>query len=214
MNCTGLRFFTVYGPRGRPDMAPFKFIDRIFNGQAIQQYGDGSTSRDYTYIADIVNGVILSIDKPLGYEVINLGNGRPYLLSDFIHLVEKCVEREAVIEILPEQPGDVERTCADITKARTLLGYNPQVSFEEGIKLTTEWYKAAHNSGLFDEPKDINNQILIENNDDNSSSTSSITLPGKLRRNNESDLELSSFVEKAPTQFTKRTRRFLRSIGL
>lgn len=149
LNCTGLRFFTVYGPRGRPDMAPFKFIERIFNGVPIQQYGDGSTSRDYTYIDDIVDGVVRSIDRPLGYEVINLGNGRPFRLSDFISLVESCVGRRAVIEVLPEQPGDVERTCADISKARRLLGYNPQVSFETGIARTADWYKRAHAQGLF-----------------------------------------------------------------
>ena len=99
MNCTGLRFFTVYGPRGRPDMAPFKFIDRISNGLPIQQYGDGNTSRDYTYIDDIANGVVLALDKPLGCEVINLGNGKPYFLKDFIRLVEKSVRRKAIIEV-------------------------------------------------------------------------------------------------------------------
>lgn len=99
LNCTGLRFFTVYGPHGRPDMAPFKFIDRIFKGLPIQQYGDGSTSRDYTYIDDIATAVVSAIDTPLGCEVINLGNGRPYLLKDFISLVEKCVGKEAVIDV-------------------------------------------------------------------------------------------------------------------
>lgn len=100
LNCTGLRFFTVYGPRGRPDMAPFKFIDRVYNGIAIQQYGDGTTSRDYTYIDDIVAGVVSAIDRPLGCQVINLGNGRPYLLKDFISLVERCVGKEAKIEVI------------------------------------------------------------------------------------------------------------------
>ena len=99
LNCTGLRFFTVYGPHGRPDMAPFKFIDRIFKGLPIQQYGDGNTSRDYTYIDDIAAGVVTAIDTPLGCEVVNLGNGRPYLLKDFIALVEKCVGKSAVIEV-------------------------------------------------------------------------------------------------------------------
>lgn len=140
LNCTGLRFFTVYGPRGRPDMAPFKFIDRVYNGLTIQQYGDGETSRDYTYIDDIVDGVVRAIDKPLGCEVINLGNGRPFKLKDFICLVEQSVGKPARIEICPEQPGDVERTCADISKAQTLLGYNPMVTFEEGISRTTDWY--------------------------------------------------------------------------
>eukprot|EP01041_Mallomonas_annulata_P010836 gene10836-22614_t len=153
LNTTGLRFFTVYGPRGRPDMAPFKFIDRIYNGLTIQQYGDGSTSRDYTFISDIADGVVRAIDRPLGYEIFNLGNGRPYLLKDFINLVEQNVDRKANIEVLPEQPGDVERTCADISKASRLLGYNPQITFENGIAMTAQWYKQAHNEGLFQEIK-------------------------------------------------------------
>lgn len=199
LNCTGLRFFTVYGPRGRPDMAPFKFIDRIYNGQPIQQYGDGTTSRDYTYIDDIVAGVIASIDKPLGYEVINLGNGRPYLLKDFISLVEKCVEREAIIEKLPEQPGDVDRTCADISKAKMLLGYEPKVPFEEGIRRTADWYKCAHNEGLFRPVPEKSNSFKM-----------SIGTHGSdpLHRD-VSDLELSSYVEKAGTQFISRDKRRL-----
>ena len=127
LNTTGLRFFTVYGPRGRPDMAPFKFIDRIARGVPIQQFGDGTTSRDYTYISDIVDGVVRAVDTPLGYEVLNLGNGRPFELSKFIGIVEKTVGRAAVIEKLPKQPGDVDRTCANIDKARELLGYEPKV---------------------------------------------------------------------------------------
>jgi UDP-glucuronate 4-epimerase len=149
LNTTGLRFFTVYGPRGRPDMAPFKFIDRISRGTAIQQFGDGSTSRDYTYITDIVDGVVRAIDRPLGYQVFNLGNGRPFKLSDFIALVQKNVGRKALIEVLPEQPGDVQRTCADIDKARELLGYSPKVTFEEGIRQTAEWYRSAVAAGIF-----------------------------------------------------------------
>jgi UDP-glucuronate 4-epimerase len=141
LNATGLRFFTVYGPRGRPDMAPFKFIDRIARGVPIQQYGDGTTSRDYTYITDIVTGVVLALDTPLGYEILNLGNGRPFELSRFIGIVEEAVGAAAVIELLPDQPGDMDRTCANIDKARALLGYSPQVSFEEGITRTVDWYK-------------------------------------------------------------------------
>jgi UDP-glucuronate 4-epimerase len=154
LNTTGLRFFTVYGPRGRPDMAPFKFIDRIHRGQSIQQYGDGSTSRDYTYIADIVDGVVAAIDKPLGYEVLNLGNGRPYKLSKFINIVEKCLHTQASIEVLPEQPGDVDRTCADISRAKKLLGYSPKVTFEEGIARTVAWYCEASTTGLFNSDDD------------------------------------------------------------
>ena len=181
--CTGLRFFTVYGPRGRPDMAPFKFIERVHNKRTIQQYGDGTTSRDYTYITDIVQGVVAAIDTPLGYEVINLGNGRPFQLSSFIKLVEKCVGKSAVIEQLPEQPGDVQHTCASIEKAKTLLGYNPLVTFEEGIRLTTDWYIKASNDGLF-EP---------------------IKVTGMKR--SDSDLELSSYVKSSDVRVTKRDRR-------
>ncbi|TFJ88105.1 hypothetical protein NSK_000459 [Nannochloropsis salina CCMP1776] len=140
MNVTGLRFFTVYGPRGRPDMAPFKFVDRVSRGLEIQQFGDGSSSRDYTYIDDIVDGVVRALDRPLGYQIFNLGNGSPYRLSDFIRLVEKNVGKAAVIKVLPDQPGDVPRTCANISKAQELLGYQPKVSFEEGIARTVEWY--------------------------------------------------------------------------
>jgi len=227
LNCTGLRFFTVYGPRGRPDMAPYKFIDRVFNGQAIQQYGDGSTSRDYTYIDDIAAGVVSAVDTPLGCEVINLGNGRPYLLSDFISLVEQSVGKKAIIEVLPEQPGDVDRTCADISKARQLLNYNPKVPFEEGIARTAEWYKQAHAEGLFDENNDrdrsgsngsLSSQTTPStpqpvNISRSRSQSNAIPLtPDDLRPNikrEESDLELSSFVQKAVTQMKTRTRRFL-----
>ncbi len=141
MNVTGLRFFTVYGPRGRPDMAPFKFVDRVSRGLEIQQFGDGTSSRDYTYIDDIVDGVVRSLDRPLGYQIFNLGNGSPYRLCDFISLVEQNVGKKALIKVLPDQPGDVPRTCASIAKAQELLGYEPTISFEEGIRRTVAWYK-------------------------------------------------------------------------
>jgi len=141
MNIAGLRFFTVYGPRGRPDMAPFKFVDRVSRGLEIQQYGDGSSSRDYTYIDDIVQGVVLSLDKPQGYQIYNLGNGNPVGLKDFISIVEEATGKEAQIKVLPDQPGDVPRTAADITKARELLGYEPKVAFKDGIHRLAEWYQ-------------------------------------------------------------------------
>jgi UDP-glucuronate 4-epimerase len=140
MNVSGLRFFTVYGPRGRPDMAPFKFVDRVSRGLEIQQFGDGTSSRDYTYIDDIVSGVVRALDRPLGYQIFNLGNGSPYRLCDFIALVEENVGKKALIKVLPDQPGDVPRTCANIAKAQELLGYEPTVSFEEGIRRTVAWY--------------------------------------------------------------------------
>lgn len=141
LNVTGLRFFTVYGPRGRPDMAPFKFIDRVSRGLELQQFGDGSSSRDYTYVDDIVDGVVRSIDRPHKYEVFNLGKGDGTSLSEFIQLVQKYVGKKANIKVMPDQPGDVPYTCADVTKARELLGYQSKVSFEEGIKRTAHWYK-------------------------------------------------------------------------
>jgi len=144
LNITGLRFFTVYGPRGRPDMAPFKFIDRVSRGVEMQQYGDGSSSRDYTYITDIVDGVVRSIDRRHKYEVFNLGKGEGTSLKEFIELVQKHVGKKAIIKVLPDQPGDVPYTCADVGKAQEYLGYNSKISFEEGIRRTAEWYKNAY----------------------------------------------------------------------
>jgi len=144
LNISGLRFFTVYGPRGRPDMAPFKFIDRVSRGVEMQQYGDGSSSRDYTYISDIVDGVVRAIDRRHKYEVFNLGKGEGTSLKEFIDLVQKHVGKKAIIRVLPDQPGDVPYTCADVTKAYEYLGYKSMISFEDGIKRTADWYKAAY----------------------------------------------------------------------
>jgi UDP-glucuronate 4-epimerase len=143
LNVTGLRFFTVYGPRGRPDMAPFKFIDRVSRGVQIQQFGDGTSSRDYTYISDIVDGVVRAIDRPHAYQIFNLGKGEGTSLNEFITLVEKHTGKEANKVILPDQPGDVPYTCADVSKAERLLGYKSKVSFGEGIKRTAKWYRQA-----------------------------------------------------------------------
>lgn len=141
LNVTGLRFFTVYGPRGRPDMAPFKFIDRVSRGLELQQFGDGSSSRDYTYIDDIVEGIIRAIDRPYPYHVFNLGKGSGTSLKEFIEIVEKHVGRDAIIKILPDQPGDVPYTCADVSKAHDLLGYSATITFDEGIRRTVQWYE-------------------------------------------------------------------------
>lgn len=146
LNVSALRFFTVYGPRGRPDMAPFKFIDRVSRGVEIQQFGDGSSSRDYTYISDIVDGIVRSIDRPYPYEVFNLGKGSGTSLKDFIDLVQKHVGKSAIVRVLPDQPGDVPYTCADVSKAHLLLGYSSKVSFEEGIERTASWYKKSYNN--------------------------------------------------------------------
>jgi UDP-glucuronate 4-epimerase len=141
MDCIGLRFFTVYGPRGRPDMAPFKFMDRIARGETIEQYGDGSSSRDYTYVGDIVSGVLLAADRASGCEVFNLGNGAPVLLSAFIEALEETLGQRAFVRVVGRQPGDVERTCADISKARRMLGYAPSTDFREGLRKTVQWYR-------------------------------------------------------------------------
>jgi UDP-glucuronate 4-epimerase len=144
LNISGLRFFTVYGPRGRPDMAPFKFIDRVSRGVEIQQFGDGSSSRDYTYISDIVDGVVRAIDRPHKYEVFNLGKGSGTSLKEFIDLVQKHVGKKATIKVMPDQPGDVPYTCADVAKASEMLGYKAKVPFDEGIRRTVQWYKNAY----------------------------------------------------------------------
>eukprot|EP01083_Nonionella_stella_P021227 58868_1 len=144
LNVSALRFFTVYGPRGRPDMAPFKFIDRVSRGLELQQFGDGSSSRDYTYISDIVDGIVRAVDRPHPYEVFNLGKGNGTSLKQFISLVQKHVGKKANIRVMPDQPGDVPYTCADVSKAYRLLGYKACVPFEEGIRRTAEWYKESY----------------------------------------------------------------------
>merc|ERR1711935_590975 len=162
LNISALRFFTVYGPRGRPDMAPFKFIDRISRGVQIQQFGDGSSSRDYTYISDIVDGVVRAIDRRHKYEVFNLGKGSGTSLKDFINLVQKHTAKSAIINVMPDQPGDVPYTCADVNKANKLLGYESKISFEEGIRRTVAWYNQAHgNEGVQSAPNHIGRAVSI-----------------------------------------------------
>jgi UDP-glucuronate 4-epimerase len=144
LNISALRFFTVYGPRGRPDMAPFIFIDRVSRGLEIKQFGDGTSSRDYTYIDDIVDGIVRAVDRPHKYEVFNLGKGSGTSLGEFIYLVQKYTEKDAIVKVLPDQPGDVPYTCADVSKAYRMLGYRSKVSFEEGICRTVKWYNGAY----------------------------------------------------------------------
>ncbi len=137
-----LRFFTVYGARQRPDLAIHKFARLISDGRAIPVFGDGTTRRDYTYIDDIIAGVRAAIDYQGGvYEVINLGESRTVELRELIELLERELGRSAVIDRQPMQPGDVPQTFADITKARRLLGYDPQTPIEEGIRRFVEWYR-------------------------------------------------------------------------
>ena len=142
LRCICLRFFTVYGPRQRPDLAIHKFASLISSGQPIPVFGDGTTRRDYTYIDDIIAGVLAAIDFDASdYEVINLGESRTVELRELISLLERELDANAVIERLPPQPGDVPQTFADITKARRILGYDPKTQIEEGIRRFTEWFR-------------------------------------------------------------------------
>ena len=141
MKVVCLRFFTVYGPGQRPDLAIHKFTDAIHRGQSIPQYGDGSTRRDYTYIDDIVQGVAgaLRYEGP-AFDIFNLGENQTTTLSELIVEIEKALGKKAIIERLPEQQGDMPLTAADITKASQLLGYNPQTQIRDGIPKFVEWY--------------------------------------------------------------------------
>lgn len=137
----GLRFFTVYGPWGRPDMAYFKFIDLIRKNKPIEIYNHGKMKRDFTYIDDIVSGVVSAIKNTFDFEIINLGNNRPKELGRLIFLLEKHFGKIAKKKYLPMQAGDVIATWANINKAKQLLNYNPAVSLEEGVKKFIAWYK-------------------------------------------------------------------------
>lgn len=145
MNVIMLRFFTVFGPRQRPDLAINKFTRLMLNNEEIPMYGDGTTSRDYTYIDDIVNGIKKSIeyveDNDNIYEIINLGNSSPTSLKEMINVIGQVLGKTPNIKELPMQPGDVERTFADVSKANRLLGYKPQTTFYNGIEKFVEWYK-------------------------------------------------------------------------
>lgn len=137
-----LRFFTVYGPRQRPDLAIHKFARLITDGKPIPVFGDGTTRRDYTYVDDIIDGVVAAIDYDKSdYEVINLGESRTVELRELIALLEKELDAHAVIDRQSPQPGDVPQTFADITKARKLLGYNPATQIEEGLRKFVDWFK-------------------------------------------------------------------------
>ncbi|HJP94509.1 MAG TPA: GDP-mannose 4,6-dehydratase [Pyrinomonadaceae bacterium] len=143
LRCICLRFFTVYGPRQRPDLAIHKFARLISEGKPIPVFGDGTTRRDYTYIDDIINGVMAAIlyDKT-NYEVVNLGESRTVELRELIALLEKELNARAIIDRQPQQPGDVPQTFADISKARALLGYEPKTQIEAGVHRFVEWFQA------------------------------------------------------------------------
>ena len=137
-----LRFFTVYGPRQRPDLAISKFARSIALGTPIKMFGDGSTRRDYTFVGDIVKGICAALAySATPFEIINLGGGEPITLSRMIATIEKVVGRPAKIERCPMQPGDVEKTVCDWQKARRLLGYEPSTSFEDGVRIFIDWLR-------------------------------------------------------------------------
>jgi len=143
MNISMLRLFSVYGPRQRPDMAIQKFAQLIIDGQPIPMFGDGSTARDYTYISDIIDGILRAIDTPLEYEIINLGGQQTTTLRELIDVIAKHVGKPAIIDRKPLQPGDVTITYADISRANELLGYVPKVGIDEGIRRFVESFSAS-----------------------------------------------------------------------
>jgi len=141
---TGLRFFTVYGPWGRPDMAYFSFTQKILKGEAIEVYGDGKMARDFTYIDDIVDGIIGALDNPPArgdHRVLNIGDSHPVGLMDMIETLEKAIGHEAVKVMRPMQPGDVTATYADVSKLHALTGYKPKVMLAEGLEKFAAWFR-------------------------------------------------------------------------
>ena len=150
--CTGLRFFTVYGPWGRPDMAPFKFTKAIVAGEPIPVYNEGRMVRDFTYVDDVVEAVVrvMAIPPSAGdgeaggsgapYRILNVGNGRPVELLDYIRTLETCLGRKAQMQLLPMQPGDVESTLADVSRLERAIGYRPVTTVDEGVRRFVDWY--------------------------------------------------------------------------
>lgn len=145
LNVTVLRFFNVYGPAGRPDMMPMKVIEAILKDRTIDVFDGGSLERDWTYIEDIVDGVAAALERPLGYRIINLGCGAPIPLTDFIHIYEELIGKEAVTRVVPAPPTEPRITYCDNTLARQLLGFNPKVQIADGLARTWDWYKTHYN---------------------------------------------------------------------
>lgn len=141
LKSTILRFFTVYGPKGRPDMAPALFTKAILVGKSINQFGDGSSSRDYTYIDDIIDGIIKTIGIDLNFEILNLGNNHPVKLSDFIMTIEHIAGKKVKIKKLKQQPGDVVTTWAGVVKAKKLLNWEPKINLVSGLNNYFEWLR-------------------------------------------------------------------------
>ena len=137
---TCLRFFTVYGPRQRPEMAIHSFTRKVWSGEEIEVYHRGESERDYTYVDDIVQGILATLENPSGFEIFNLGNSRTIRLLDLIHLIEQNLGRKARLRLMPAQPGDVPLTHADISRAKERLGYSPAIPIEEGISRFVDWF--------------------------------------------------------------------------
>ena len=145
LKATGLRFFSVYGPWGRPDMAIYKFTKNILLGKEIKVYNKGNMSRDFTFISDIVDGIKLALEKNFGFEIFNLGRSIPINLIDLIRMLEKILNKKAIINYSSMQLGDVKNTCADISHAKNKLGYNPKVGINNGLKSFTDWFISKKN---------------------------------------------------------------------
>lgn len=144
VNC--LRFFTVYGPRQRPEMAIARFTRNIADGKAIKVFGDGKSARDYTFVDDIVSGAFAAMNAPDGFNIFNLGGSHPVKLMELIEIIETALKRKAILEFEPLPPGDVVVTSADISLAGRLLGYSPQTSIEQGIAAYVDWYMSRKES--------------------------------------------------------------------
>ncbi len=144
LNCTGLRFFTAYGPSSRPDMAMYLFTNEIVNNHEVKLFNYGKMFRDFTYIDDIVDGIIKSLEKAYPYEIFNLGNSQTVEVKYLIELLEKALNKKAKIKLEPIQPGDVEITFANISKAEKMLNFKPQTNIEKGVENFIDWYKKYH----------------------------------------------------------------------
>jgi UDP-glucuronate 4-epimerase len=138
---TALRFFSVYGPRARPDMMPFMVTDRVARGETIKLFNAGQMKRDWTYVDDIAAGVVAALDTPLGYDIVNLGRGEPVLMADFIHTIEELVGKQAVLDTPPAPASEPEITFANVDKAKRLLGYEPTTDVRTGLERLWAWYQ-------------------------------------------------------------------------
>ncbi len=141
LNFTSLRFFNVYGPKGRPDMMPYRVTESILNQEEIPIFGQGEMERDWTYVDDLVKGFIAAIDRPQGYEIVNLGRGNPVSLNNFMQVIQNVIGKAAIIKNVPTPQSEVPRTFADITKAQKLFDYQPKVDLEEGLTKFWKWYQ-------------------------------------------------------------------------